>query len=154
MNEHDIESLLQSLPPAAPSAALARRVDSELEQDMQWARQPQRRPVRWLAPVMWSSLGAAAAVLVMSVAPQAVPAAHNRLAQAVDMPALLPVTTIREVVDTQDQGIRYNSQSLLPEQHVLLVSLERHAWTDPRDGAQITVEVPREESVVLPVAFQ
>jgi len=32
--------------------------------------------------------------------------------------------------------------------------MERHAWIDPRDGAHIVLEQPREDSVVLPVSFQ
>lgn len=177
MNEHEIENLLLGLTPAAPSTRLGREVDRELEQDLSWARQDARgrsgRVMRWLTPVMWSGLGAAAAVAVMLVAggpgagvegsgptlaataPAGVvlPAGGASQAQQT-FPSVLPVTTIREVVGAQDQGIQYNAQSLLPEQHVKLVSMERHAWIDPRDGASITVEMPREESVVLPVSFQ
>lgn len=150
MNEHDIESLLTSLSPARPSAALVERVDRELEQDLSWARAPKRKSPTWWTPVMWSSLGAAAAVLVMSALPGE-EVSTNSLAQN---SSVMPVSTIREVVDAQDQGIQYNDISRLPEQHVKLVSLERHAWIDPRDGAHITVELPREDSVVLPVSFQ
>jgi hypothetical protein len=150
MNEHDIESLLTSLSPARPSAALVERVDRELEQDLSWARAPKRKSPTWWTPVMWSSLGAAAAVLVMSALPGE-EASTSSLAQN---SSVMPVSTIREVVDAQDQGIQYNDISRLPEQHVKLVSLERHAWIDPRDGAHITVELPREDSVVLPVSFQ
>jgi hypothetical protein len=57
-------------------------------------------------------------------------------------------------MEAQDEGIQYNDVSRLPEQHVRLVSMERRAWIDPRDGAKIIVEMPREESVVLPVSFQ
>lgn len=177
MNEHEIENLLMGLTPAAPSARLGREVDRELEQDLSWARQDARgrsgRVMRWLTPVMWSGLGAAAAVAVMMAAggpgadgdgtgpvvagvPAAgmvTPAGGASLVERA-FPSVLPVTTIREVVGAQDQGIQYNEQSLLPEQHVKLVSMERHAWIDPRDGASITVEMPREESVVLPVSFQ
>lgn len=150
MNEHDIESLLTSLSPARPSAALVERVDRELEQDLSWARAPKRKSPTWWTPVMWSSLGAAAAVLVMSALPGE-EASTSSLAQN---SSVMPVSTIREVVDAQDQGIQYNDISRLPEQHVKLVSLERHAWIDPRDGAHIMVELPREDSVVLPVSFQ
>jgi hypothetical protein len=152
MNDHDIETLLTSLSPARPSAALRQSVDTELEQDLSWARTPKRKAPHWFTPVMWSSLGAAAAVLVMSTMPVGeVSSANATLARASSM---MPVSTIREVVDTQDEGIQYNDISRLPEQHVKLVSMERHTWIDPRDGAHITVEMPREDSVVLPVAFQ
>jgi hypothetical protein len=35
-----------------------------------------------------------------------------------------------------------------------IVSLERKEWIDPRDGAHIMIEMPSEDNVVLPVAFQ
>ena len=151
MNDHDIESLLTSLSPARPSAALAQRVDHELELDLSWARAPKRRSPKWFTPVMWSSLGAAAAVLVMSAMPVA---EISGVSLADNVKSAMPVSTIREVVDAQDEGIQYHDISRLPEQHVRRVSMERHAWIDPRDGAHITVEMPREDSVVLPVAFQ
>lgn len=153
MNDHDIECLLKSLSPAKPSAALTRSVDSELEQDLSWVRTPKRAPnLNWFAPVMWTSLGAAAAVMVMSTMPvSSVNTASLALSR---VPSVMPVSTIREVMEAQNEGIQYNDVSRLPEQHLRLVSMERHAWIDPRDGAQITVEVPREDSVVLPVSFQ
>ena len=157
MNDLDVENLLRGLPPAAPSSALRTRVEHELDLDAQWLRPALKRraPQRWLAPMGWGALGAAAAAVVMSVLPQqpgAAPAAT--VAAAPTPPAIFPVTTIREVVDAKADGIRYNSQSHLPEQHVRLMSVERRAWIDPRDGAEITVETPREQSVVLPVNFQ
>ncbi len=152
MNDHDIENLLTSLSPAQPSTALRQSVDRELELDLSWARAPKRKAPRWLTPVTWSSLGAAAAVLVMSAMPAG--EAGSSSAALARAASVMPVSTIREVVDTQDEGIQYNDISRLPEQHVKLVSMERHTWIDPRDGAHITVEMPREDSVVLPVAFQ
>jgi hypothetical protein len=164
MNDHDIENLLTSLAPARPSAALAQRVDHELEQDMRWALLPAaRRSPRWLPPVMWTTLGAAAAVLVMSFASTniaetngspAMAAASALPAAALTNTSVMPVSTIREIVDAQDEGIRYNETSRLPEQHMRIVSLERKEWIDPRDGAHIMIEMPSEDNVVLPVAFQ
>ncbi|MCX6853762.1 MAG: hypothetical protein NTV80_02530 [Verrucomicrobia bacterium] len=153
MNDQDIESLFKSLSPAMPSVALTESVDRELEQDLSWARTPKKAPnLGWFAPVMWTSLGAAAAVLVMSAVPaSSVTTGSPALSQA---PSVMPMSTIREVMEAQDEGIQYNDVSRLPEQHVRLVSMERHAWIDPRDGAQITVEMPREDSVILPVSFQ
>jgi hypothetical protein len=74
--------------------------------------------------------------------------------QVSQMTSIMPVSIIREVMNAENQGIQYNATSRLPEQHMKIVSMERHAWIDPRDGAQITVEMPREDSVVLPVSFQ
>jgi hypothetical protein len=158
MNDHDIENLLTSLAPARPSAALAQRVDHELEQDMRWALLPAaRRSPRWLPPVMWTTLGAAAAVLVMSFASTNIAETNGSPAlpaAALTNTSVMPVSTIREIVDAQDEGIRYNETSRLPEQHMRIVSLERKEWIDPRDGAHIMIEMPSEDNVVLPVAFQ
>jgi anti-sigma-K factor RskA len=163
MNDLELENLLQSLTPAAPTTALQRRVEHELELDNQWMRaapapaQQRQKVPRWLPATSWGALGAAAAVLVMGLVPDR-PQTPTPTAAAVaaltPQSSVMPMTTIREVVDAQDQGIQYNTLSRLPEQHVKLVSVERHAWIDPRDGAEITVEVPREESVILPVSFQ
>ncbi|HEY1084961.1 MAG TPA: hypothetical protein VGE29_22040 [Prosthecobacter sp.] len=159
MNEHDVESLLSGLQPRAPSAALTRQVSHELELDRQWMRQPARAAVpRWKTPVLWSGLGAAAAALIMGFVsnPATIPASgRTALAEAsANPPQIMPVSTIREVVGARDEGIRYNTATRLPEQHLKVVSRESHAWIDPRDGAQITVEMPREDSVILPVSFQ
>lgn len=159
MNDTELENLLISLAPARPGAALTQRVDQELAQDLRWALRSQRRVPSWLSPVLWTSLGAAAAVAVMSLPTREEAAGlGDRLvaakATAPLTPSVLPVSTIREVVQAQDEGIRYNSSSQLPEQHMKIVSLERRAWIDPRDGAHITIEVPREDSVIMPVSFQ
>ncbi len=166
MKESQVESLLQSLNPAPPSADLLARVEHELDLDSQWLDEPvTRRKPRWLAPTGWAVIGAAAAAVIALAGllplgnsgasrDQAAPLVSAPGTGNHALPPGLPVSTIREVVSTQDQGIRYNDQSHLPEQHLKMISVERHAWIDPRDGAQITVEVPREEHVVLPVSFQ
>ncbi len=158
MNDTELENFLTSLAPARPCALLTQRVDRELEQDLRWALRSQRRRPSWLSPMLWTSLGAAAAVVLMSLASNDdVSGSGDRVVARVSTPSapsVLPVSTIREVVQAQDEGIRYNSSSRLPEQHMKIVSLERRAWIDPRDGAHITIEVPREDSVVMPVSFQ
>lgn len=150
MNENELESLLQSLTPARPSAALARRVDDELKSDLSWAPTSRGRVPSWLSPVMWACLGAAAAVMVMGHLNEP----ETSQTQVSQITSVMPVSTVREVMNAENQGIQYNAISRLPEQHMKIVSMERHAWIDPRDGAQITVEMPREDSVVLPVSFQ
>ncbi|TDU81079.1 hypothetical protein EI77_00381 [Prosthecobacter fusiformis] len=155
MNEHEIETLLSELQPRGPSASLSQGIAKELEQDREWMLRSERtlRPI-WLAPLSWSAAGAAAAVLVMSVFSGNDADSPSALVASAPDPYVMPVTTIREVVDARNEGIQYNSNSRLPEQRVRLTSMERHAWIDPRDGAHITLERPREESVVLPVSFQ
>lgn len=153
LNETRLEDLLRELAPAAASSALEQRVDEELQLDMGWLGESRRpRPIpRWLTSLTWAALGAAAAVAVMSYLPaSARPNATTALAPA---PAVLPVSTIRGWEDIQDDGIHYSAERL-PEQHVTLISRERQTWIDPRDGAEMSVEYPREQKLVLPVAFQ
>jgi hypothetical protein len=155
LNETHLENVLRSLAPASPSQALQQRVDEELKLDISWLGAPTKpsRQVRWLPPLTWAALGAAAAVAVMSALPESAPASGLAAAPSSPVPAVLPVSTIREWEDIQDDGIHY-SQERLPEQHVTLFSRERQTWIDPRDGAQMTVEYPREQKLVLPVSFQ
>lgn len=155
MNDHDLETLLSGLAPRGPSAALSQKVAKELDADRQWMHTPVRAKThRWLGSVSWAAAGAAAAVLTMSLLSGTGDAGSGPTVASTPAPALMPVTTIREVVSAENEGIHYNASSRLPEQRVRLMSVERHAWTDPRDGAQIILERPREESVVLPVSFQ
>lgn len=155
MNDHDLETLLSGLPPRGPSAALSQKVAKELQADRQWMHTPApARTHRWLGSVSWAAAGAAAAVLTMSLFPGPGGAGTSPAVASAPAPAVMPVTTIREVVSAENEGIQYNASSRLPERRVRLMSVERHVWTDPRDGAQIILEQPREESVVLPVSFQ
>lgn len=154
MNDNDLESLLTGLTPRAPSVEMRQRVAAEMELDRQWMRAPVRHRATWRMPAFWASVGAAAAVLVMTVMQPAATSSPVSIARVSAPQSVMPVSTIREMVDAQDEGIQYNQESQLPEQHVKLVSVERHAWIDPRDGAHITVEMPREDSVILPVSFQ
>ncbi len=150
LNDTHLENLLRGLAPAAASPALTQRVDEELKLDMSWlgSTTKPRRATRWLTSATWASLGAAAAVAVMSFLPQ--PTSNATLATT---PAVLPVATIREWEDVQNDGIHYSAERL-PEQHMTVISRERQTWIDPRDGAQMTVEYPRQQKLVLPVSFQ
>lgn len=145
---NDLESLLSGLAPRAPSQALSERIAHDLDLDRQWLH-GHRRPRRWLTSLAWATVGAAAALAVSAVlAPPAGPAT------AAAKPALLPAGTIREVVHTEDEGIAFNEAEQTHEQRLRLYSVERQNWIDPRDGARITVERPREEHLVLPVSYQ
>lgn len=153
-NPTPIENVLRDITPAAISPDLAHQVDEELKLDMSWLRNaaPAHQRTRWLLPVGWASLGAAAAVTVMSLFSLHPPAEESAAALAAT-PAVLPVSTIREWEEVKDDGIHY-SKELLPEQHVQLIARDRQTWIDPRDGAQMTIVTPRVEKVVLPVSFQ
>jgi hypothetical protein len=150
MNDADIEALLTRLPPRAPSARLTHQVARDLELDQQWLPELSRRPrIAWLKPLTWSSLGAAAALIIATLSP----IFPNQ--KATQTTALAPsVKTVHEIVEAQDQDILFNPESHLPERRVRLRIVERQSWTDPRDGAQITIEQPHEDHVLLPASFQ
>lgn len=145
---NDLESLLSGLAPRGPSQALREGIAADLDLDRQWLHE-RYRPRRWLMPLGWAAAGAAAALAVSAVL---APTADS--ASAVAKSALLPVDTIREVVHTEDEGIAFNEAEQTHEQRLRLYSVERQNWIDPRDGARITVERPREEHLVLPVSYQ
>ncbi|MEZ5387238.1 MAG: hypothetical protein R3F13_17145 [Prosthecobacter sp.] len=155
--ETRLENALRRLAPAAPSPALIQGVDEELKLDMNWLGAPSRprRKTGWLHSTAWAALGAAAAVTVMSYLPGTAPdapatATTGGMAAA---PMVLPISTIREWEDVRNDGIHYSRENV-PEQHLRVLARERQTWIDPRDGAEMTVEYPREQKVVLPVSFQ
>lgn len=154
--ETRLESALRRLAPAGPSPALTQGVDEELKLDMNWLGAPSRTQRRsgWLHSVTWAALGAAAAVAVMSFLPgppsNAPATGPGGMAAA---PMVLPISTIREWEDVRNDGIHYSRENV-PEQHLRVLARERQTWIDPRDGAEMTVEYPREQKVVLPISFQ
>lgn len=162
MNDNEIESLMRSLRPRAASPQLEGRVERELVLgtnlrviDGNAAAKP---AIRWWQPVAWAGLGAAAAVFVMSLTPaMRTQSSSETLTSAapvdVSKSQPIPVNSTREWIDAADQGVQFNEQQL-PERHLRVVSVERHEWIDPRDGARIAVELPHEDTVVLPVSFQ
>lgn len=166
MNDANVEHLLRSLRPAAPSAELTQRVERDLKLAALFreaapasvAAKPRR--TLWQSHLTWAAIGAAAAVLVMSVMPARTGlqtgselASQSQTAEAPLTDRLLPVSSTREWVDLEDGGISFATPDS-PQRQMRVHSLERHQWIDPRDGAEYTVEVPTVESVVLPVKYQ
>jgi hypothetical protein len=161
MTDNETEQLLASLTPVSPRVTLQQRVEQDLELDRSWMRpgRPavQQKRQRWLSSVVWASAGAAAAAVAFTLWPL-VPASEADVSVAAEAgsdaaPEILPVSTIREWVTAEDQGIQWNDRSA-PERRVRLTTMERQSWIDPRDGAEIVVEQPRQETVLLPVNFQ
>lgn len=155
MTQLDTERLLQSLAPAAPPESLEKRIEADLDLDRTWMKRPgSRRRVTWKSAAGWAAMGAAAAVVVVSLLPFDT-AGEARVVKAEAAPgqAIVPVSTIREWVGAEDQGIQWNDEQA-PERRVRLTTMERQTWIDPRDGAEIVVEQPRHETVLLPVSFQ
>lgn len=156
----ELENLLRSLAPARVSPELGTRVEEDLRLDMSWLSQTVKKPraMRWMAPLTYAALGAAAAIGVMSTfaSRATIPASSSPpaiAAPSAPKSGVMPVSTIAEWDDVQDEGIRYSADRL-PEKHVRVRGTERRLYIDPRDGAEIIVEYPREQALVLPVTFQ
>ena len=159
MNETDLEKMLAGLAPMPPST----RLESRVERDLMiasglrvidgGASAKAVGKIRWWQPVAWAALGAAAAIMITSLGPTAAGTHGGGITSTDANAGALPINSTREWLNADDQGVQFNSEKL-PERHVRLVSLERHEWIDPRDGAQIAVEIPHEDTVVLPVEFQ
>jgi len=130
MNDANVEHLLRSLRPAAPSAELTQRVERDLKLAALFreaapasvAAKPRR--TLWQSHLTWAAIGAAAAVLVMSVMPArtGVPtsaelANQSQTAEAPLTDRLLPVSSTREWVDLEDGGIsfRHAGQPAAPD---------------------------------------
>jgi hypothetical protein len=138
---HDVEALLRGLNPAAPNPELQERVAADLTLDEAWLPRQVRRAPRWLVATGWAGLGAAAAVVAVSL--------------------LSPGPSVRPGMEVAAEGKAVMEGGALPASQgrraatgVKVWSVERRAWIDPEDGAEITVEIPKEEKVVLPVNYQ
>lgn len=169
MNDANLEHLLRTLTPAAPSAELTERVKHDLalaavfreaaDEAMPLPAQ-HRKPMTWASAAFWAGVGAAAAVVVMLALPQG--AIHSTTGSALaasksgnTLPpdAIMPVSSTREWVGVEDQGIRFVTPDN-PQRQMQVRTVERHRWIDPRDGAEYIIETPQVESVALPVKFQ
>ena len=97
----------------------------------------------------WAAMGAAAAIAVMSYLPTQ---QTNIQGIAAVAPAVLPVSTLREVDDLHDSGI-HQGRSLVAEKRALVVSRELGTWVDPRYSAQMAVDYPSQQAFMQNVSF-
>ena len=155
LNDTQLENLFRGLPPAAASHSLVQRVDEELQLDMSWlsttSRSKPQRQTRWLTSASWAAMGAAAAIAVMSYLPQQ--ASPQALAAATTLPVVQPGSTIREWDDTQERGI-HRGRSQMDEARALVVSRELGTWVDPRYGSQLTMDIPSQRQLLMPVSYK
>jgi hypothetical protein len=170
MNESDLEAELCRLAPAAPRPELEDRIARALAElpaperpDVPTAgaivRPPERTPSRWrafLPNLGWAVAGALAGVtaiiLVQNPAPPARPGSPTGQVAANDS-FFEPVGTDREVVSEDEPELVYDDENH-PAQVVRTSYLERYTWSNPRTGARVEVEMPREDVRFLPVSYQ
>jgi hypothetical protein len=171
MNELEFEKNLRKLRPAPPSRALEESIASGLAE--RHADGPQRSPRRestekstpwftlWLDRLLWSGLGAAAAVMFVMVSqkPPASPARDagekhvvTREAPSLDASALQPVLASEEDLGWRDEGVQFDAQGQ-PMLKLRRVAVERKALADLQNAGVIQVETPRQEVMWVPVTL-
>lgn len=169
MNDANLEHLLRTLTPAAPSAELTDRVKHDLALAAMFREAAEtatplpaqhRKPMTWASAAFWAGVGAAAAVVVMLALPQGAAIspygstlASGKSGNTLPPDSIMPVSTTREWVGVEDQGIRFVTPDN-PQRQMQVRTVERYRWIDPRDGAEYIIETPQVESVALPVKFQ
>jgi anti-sigma-K factor RskA len=134
-NFDHMEMLLRKLKPGAPNPELQERVGADLKLDAAWLPRQVRRAPRWLVATGWAGLGAAAAAVAL---------------------AFLTTDTGRRGGAGGTRVVEAVEAGRGKVQPVRVWSVERRAWIDPADGAEIMVEIPKADPgrVVLPVNFQ
>lgn len=171
MNESELETELRRFAPAPPGAALESRIAADLQTLVPPARTVvptagtiQRvetpRPAWWRAFVpafAWASAGALAAtaiVMALHFSPTApAPLAQTTPAVADDENFFEPVDAQTEVVAEDEPEYVFDPENG-PAQILRTSTLERYTWSNPATGALVEIELPREDVVVIPVAFQ
>jgi anti-sigma-K factor RskA len=136
-----MEMLLRGLKPVAPNPEVQERVAADLKLDEAWLPRQVRRAPRWMVASGWASLGAAAAVVALAFLTQDSEPKGKGGAEASNL------------VQTLETPRAVSNPAALP---VRVWSVERRAWIDPADGAEIMVEIPKTDAgkTVLPVNFQ
>jgi hypothetical protein len=109
----------------------------------------------------WALGGAAAAVAVFLLVGTHGGGGNSQLAGTEDtsQPARVainedPDESVAELISTEDEGLILDTEDAQPQRQLRLTYLERHTWTNPKTGAVIEFEVPREDTVWMPVAMQ
>lgn len=152
MNPNDIERQLARLSPAAPSAELHRRIANALDAGPAARPEPSAHgPWDWLSPLLWSALGAAAAVLVMLGFQR--PADRTLVTPRFAARTAPVAASTREWIEPDSGGIEFDADRL-PARRFHVMGIERHEWIDPGSGARMRVEAPREQTMAIPVSFQ
>ena len=168
LNESELEEQLRQLRPRAVHPRLEERLGAALaERDgglvartptaaiLRRGRAEATPLVRWLQGLGWALAGAAAAVIAIALLNPGDAAKIRSSLAAVATPAEVfePTESTEELVTAEDEGLVLGSDQE-PVRQVRYRSLERHVWVDPRSGARMEFEIPREDVRFMPVAMQ
>lgn len=176
MNESEFEQELRRLVPAPPTEALEARIATELQSVAPPARagvptagKIERSPAAatrfswrgFLPSLGWAAAGAAAAVAMLvslrerpeTTPSRPAPVVQTEAAPNADVDLFEPVESDSEVIASEEPQIYFDAE-MGPAQIVRTASLERYTWSNPATGARIEVEMPREDVLLLPIAYQ
>jgi hypothetical protein len=169
MNESNLEKELRSLTPAKPSAQLAERIAADLNTAPARAHEPaagllarpakQSNGTRFTSPWLLVFAGAVAVMIsffaiALWMKPQSrIAVSNSEPGSSVVALNETPDESVDELIGARDEGVVYG-EGEEPQRQVRVVYLERHTWTNPKTGAVVEFEVPREDIVLMPVAMQ
>ena len=110
---------------------------------------------QWLRGLGWALAGAAAAVAAITVMNRSEigNSAAVTAAIAASDAAFEPTESTEELVTAEDEGLVLGSDQE-PVRQVRYHSLERHVWVNPKTGARMEFEIPREDVRFISVAMQ
>ncbi len=176
MNESELETELLRLSPRAPSAELEERIAAAmpgalvpLNHHVLRAAIIPRGPATVDLPTwrhFWPNLvctvaGAAAAVAVVLAFQANMPSKPSaEVASAAPAAAEEEIESLFEAEDAASEVVSADEPEILfddeaePTQLVRYSSLERYTWTNRATGARIEVEMPREDVLLVPLAYQ
>jgi hypothetical protein len=167
MNESEIERQLRTLRPAVPSRHLAEGIARDLAEARRSVTPVEEPRTSWLGlwldRLLWTGLGAAAAMIVVVVSQPAPrkPAAHvaqqpspevARVSAPLDSSTLQPVLASEEDMGWHDEGVQFDPHGR-PMLKLTRTAVERRAWADLKNAGVVQMEKPRQEVLWVPVAL-
>jgi len=153
-----LEAELQRLQPAPLSAALTRRIATDLGASPAATSAPIYRLWSWIALPAAAAMAAllvqlAESRLAREPALSAAPTGEVGVVVAGDEAPYRPVAAENVLVAARDEGL-VTLDDGTPARRRRLHFVDTITWRDPRTNASITWSLPREEVRVVPVAFQ
>jgi len=167
MNESDFENELRALRPTAPSTRLEREIAAELGSPERFELIPVagtpvcRVDLRSLLTgwLKWPLIGSVAAVIALFAAWDRDPTSRSAPSTPVPISQAAPAVLSHalesscELLEAAEEGVVF-SPDHEPARQLRFTYVERWAWTNPATGARIEVEMPREDTFLMPIAMQ
>jgi len=162
-----LEAELRALAPAPVAAPLLERIEQAVKDDAARAAQPKRHPaLDWRLWIMPATAAAAIAVIATLAPKQTTPQPASPAQpqqQLADKPApapavapaeeepidLFPAHRGNEVVSAVNEGIHYRDNQ--PYQRVRVKVMDSFTWETPNGARRVQFNLPREESILLPI---